>query len=589
MLWGRYVLVAVVWLLFLCRGTFAAEIALSPSATGPLKRACERLGDHVGELPGKINVERLDTADQWLGEEGYTISSRGRAISVRANSDAGLANGIYTLLRTMMIEDLASPFEKTWDVRDRPRFRWRSMMVAPYSFGAAHGFAAFSPDMWTLDQWREYLDYLRLFNMNRVGIYSMRLYDPAIPQTWPNKTRYETWKGAMDYAHELGMKFAWVGTANGVPQELWWRHPELRNQNEIGWRGCALCYSKARDRVRKTQRHTFEYFKDADYFTLMFSDGGGACYCDACSKDQAAVFIRITEDVQETLGEIGSDAEVIFWNWLLVGWYSQFPKAIPGYLEKYPQVKDIQKNVYERLPRDVVFEDIAVSPAVFGVIPDSLKPARQEGFETVVNFAYFMNPETSQSMFPRPLLKDTAATMAYSVEAKLDGVDGYRLSPSGRILNDFAFMRLVWNPDLSAEQLVDEMAGYLTEKKANRAKVAEAILALEAYWTTEEKDANIVKAVKLLEEARRDEPSRQLEYVADTTLMLGGVHQLSRPDISKEEADQVKNLIFAETTRRYILQGFGGTQYQWEPEARRYFDAFMGMWAPSHLRAEPAD
>ena len=102
----------------------------------------------------------------------------------------------------------------------------------------------FSPDQWAFKHWKQYLDYLRLFNLNRVAIYPMRLYDPAIPETWPNKERYAIWKQAMDYAHDLGLKFGWVQTANHVHQETWWRHPALCNEHEGGWKGCACATAR---------------------------------------------------------------------------------------------------------------------------------------------------------------------------------------------------------------------------------------------------------------------------------------------------------------------------------------------------------
>ncbi len=92
-------------------------------------------------------------------------------------------------------------------------------------------------------------------------------------------------------------------------------------------------------------------------------------------------------------------------------------------------------------------------------------------------------------------------------QAGIDGMDGYRLAPCGRILNDYVFMRLAWNPDLTAEELIDEMAGYLTENAANRAKVAEAIGALDAYWEGKDQLANIDKAAQLFDEAKAGESS----------------------------------------------------------------------------------
>ena len=563
-------------------------------ASIPVKRACDRLNGYLSAAPSAkggertIVVSRLANKAPDLGDEGYLIKTeRPATIAVRANTDKGLANGVYALLRTLMIDDFTDPFARTWDVRDKPFFRIRSMMVAPYNFGFAHGFSVLSPDRWAFKHWKEYIDYLRLFNLNRMGIYPMRLYDPEIPETLENKTRYEVWRQAMDYAHELGMEFTFVETGNFVPQELWWRHPELRCENEIAWAGAALCYNKARDLIRRTQRHTFEYFKDADHVLLMFSDGAGACYCDRCSQDQTAVFLRMVDDVKETLRDVGSDADVIFWNWALDFWYTTIAAGLPGYLDRFPQLKEIQNEVFKRLPHDVPFEDVSVVPRIWGGRADTLKRARQEGFKTVINFVYTMNPEASVFMFPQArihLMRDMAR---HSKGIQIDGLDGYRLSPATRVLNDFVFMRLAWNPDLTAEQLVDEMAGYLTTKKANRAKVAEAIMALENYWENNDPQTNIDRAAVLFDEAKADEPSRQLEYVADMVSLMPGLYRLSQKGTTAEEANAIKQRMFAQTQKRYILQGFGGTDIQWTPESQAFFNALVGMWAPVHLQAIP--
>jgi hypothetical protein len=561
----------------------------APSSV-PLQMACDRLAEYLQSCPesGEIRTSRHTEPDPALGEEGYAIRSEGRTITIEANTDAGAANGVYTLLRTLMIEDRTSPWERAWELREKPALRWRSMMVAPYNFGGAHGFSIFSPDQWTFQHWQAYLEYLRLLNLNVVGLYPMRLYDPAIPETWPNKTRYEIWEQVLDYAHRLGLKFTWVQTANQVHQETWWRHPELRPGHEFGWFGCSLCYSKGRDLVRQTQRHTFERFKNADYFMLMFSDGGGACYCDDCSRDQAAVFLRMVADTQETLRDVNSPARVIFWNWALDWWYRDLTGNIPEYSQKFPQVSRIQQDVFEQLSRDVVFEDITAVPAVFGGHQqDTLVQAKEQGFADVIAFAYVMNPELRMFAFPQPRIRMMSDMLQYVRDKGLAGIDGYRLAPHGRVLNDYVFMRLAWNPDLTPDQLIDEMAGYLTSRPENRAKVVEGIKALDAYWEGRDQLANSDRAATLFDEAKVGEPSYQLEYTADMLSLLPGIHRLNHGNLPPEEAAQVRQKLFAETQRRYILQGFGSTDYQWVPEANGYFREFLDLCVPVPVLSPP--
>ena len=144
-----------------------------------------------------------------------------------------------------------------------------------------------------------------------------------------------------------------------------------------------MCYSKARDLIRKTQRHTFEHFQEADFVVLMFSDGGGACYCDACTRDQAALFLQMVDDTRETLREVGSNTEVVFWNWALDWWYQENTRNIPGYSMRHPQIDEIQETSIRRLPKDVPFEDITAVPPFFGHHKiDTLRQAKELGFAT---------------------------------------------------------------------------------------------------------------------------------------------------------------------------------------------------------------
>ena len=57
----------------------------------------------------------------------------------------------------------------------------RSMQVAPYRFGASYGFAALSPDRWSFEQWKEYVDFMRLCNMTNLAMDRPGFTSPSIP------------------------------------------------------------------------------------------------------------------------------------------------------------------------------------------------------------------------------------------------------------------------------------------------------------------------------------------------------------------------------------------------------------------------
>ena len=51
-------------------------------------------------------------------------------------------------------------------------------------------------------------------------------------------------------------------------------------------------------------------------------------------------------------------------------------------------------------------------------------------------------PRGGEFAFPQPRLRQMIEIAQCVRDAGLDGIDGYRLASHGRVLNDFAFMRL---------------------------------------------------------------------------------------------------------------------------------------------------
>ena len=92
---------------------------------------------------------------------------------------------------------------------------------------------------------------------------------------------------------------------------------------------------------------------------------------------------------------------------------------------------------------------------------------------------------------------------------------------------------------------------------------------------------------RLFNEAKTGEASYQLEYTADMLSLLPGIHRLNLGNLPPEEAEQVRQKLFAETQRRYIVQGFGSTDYQWVPEANGYFREFLDLCVPVPVFTPP--
>ena len=123
----------------------ASVISLFENAPPPVRHAAGRLSDYTGipidrtkDREHSIRVDLGSAQNLKIGAQGYTIrTSEEGDISIRANTAEGVANGVYTFLRTLMIEHRKDPFSRPWEVEEKPQFPIRTMLVSPYRFGAS--------------------------------------------------------------------------------------------------------------------------------------------------------------------------------------------------------------------------------------------------------------------------------------------------------------------------------------------------------------------------------------------------------------------------------------------------------------------
>ncbi len=128
----------------------SASIHLPALVTTPLRHAANRLGDYTGipvsaEGTRQVRVELERPSQRRDRCRGLPDPKHGSDIVISANNETGLANGVYTLLRSLMIEHSVDPFARKWDIEEQPHFSFRSMMVAPYRFGGSYGYAVTEP------------------------------------------------------------------------------------------------------------------------------------------------------------------------------------------------------------------------------------------------------------------------------------------------------------------------------------------------------------------------------------------------------------------------------------------------------------
>lgn len=566
------------------------SIHLHANAPGPVRHGAHRLADYTGLTIGdgdtrdsRIIAELNSSMDPEIGHQGYMItggvSEPGRAadIAIKANHDEGLANGIYTLLRILIINQSRDPFSLKWDICERPHFPIRAMLIAPYRFGGSFGLAAMSPDRWSIEEWREYVDLMRLCNMTTLTMGSARMYHPQYPHSEREKWRYETWKEVMDYCHQVGMRFNWFTAPNIVCEQAFWDNPDLRADSaKANWYGNSLVWSKAKELILENQRFGLEFFAGLDGLELIFTDGGSISFDPETGADPAAYFADATRSYIDLMREAGNDADFVFWNWGLDVWAKVL--IPPDETERYPKYATMQDDIVGLLPKNVAWLDASMLTWIQCYAPfikargnpalrEHILFGREHGFEPVIDFFWCMNPEFSINMLPHPSVGRGIQEAHYARdELRSDGVMGYRLAPACRFADDYIFFRLASDPGMGENQLINEAAtllcsdfGKARQIKASTAEtvksVEDAIHRLERFWTTHELD-DIDASAAGFAASGADAPTH-LEFTRDAAVVLSYVARLAalRRDGDELEYERISYELYEKAKDMYVFQG----------------------------------
>ena len=568
------------------------NITIYNNATTPVRHAANKLAEYTGAIIGvkekgnpNVRIEIDVECSSEIGKQGYKIKSiNGSNILIAGNHDEGVANGIYTMIRTLMIENIKDPFTRNWSIEEKPWFSIRNINVAPYRFGGSFGYAVLSPDRWSIKEWMEYIDLLRLCNMTSLTLNpSGRLYHPDYLQTIREKWRYDVWREVIEYCHQVGIKINYMAMPGVVPQEIYWKNPDLRSiqQEAGGYFGCGLKWMKAKDIILDIYRYTLEYLRGFDGLEMIYSEAGFS-FDEETSSDPAAYFADVTYSYRNLLKEVGNDGEYIFWNWVFDLWSEVvLPESL---LKKYPKYRTLIDDLIPLLPKDITWIDASMLSVIqmFGPeirargnppLRDGVLLGKENGFSPVINCFWYMNPEYALNMLPHPYIGRGIQEAQYARdELQSDGVAGYRLAPPCKFLDDYTYFRLASDPSLSQSQIVGEMAGILCKKIGNQKNVKLAINMLEEFWTTHDPDT-IEKADCFFGNAVAGETSKILQNVSNGTTFLNYIVKLSQAKISDRQKAGLKRELYTRLKSMYIFQGIT-SDIIWQPES---FAHFVGM------------
>ena len=132
------------------------------------------------------------------------------------------------------------------------------------------GFEELSPDAWTFEEWKSYLERIRSLGANSVMIFLLALYHPDFPELEKNAWRYRVIREAIIYGKSLGLKMYVMWVYSMLPSPLWWKYPSLRAKVRTGYHGITFCWERREEHnILRIHRFIVDYFKEADGFCLF--------------------------------------------------------------------------------------------------------------------------------------------------------------------------------------------------------------------------------------------------------------------------------------------------------------------------------
>ena len=577
------------------------SITIYYNATIPVRHAVNKLAEYTGIIVGveekgkhSIRIELDVGCNSSIGKQGYIIRSIGESsILIAGNHDEGIANGIYTMIRTLMIENRKDPFTRNWNIEEKPWFSIRNINIAPYRFGGSFGYAVLSPDRWSIEEWMEYIDLLRLCNITSLTLNpSGRLYHPDYPQTIREKWRYDVWRKVIQYCHQVGIKINYMAMPGMVPQETYWKNPGLRSvqQEAGGYFGCGVKWMKAKKLILDIYRYTLKYLRGLDGLEMIYSEAGFS-FDEETSADPAGYFADVTNSYLGLLREVGNDGEYFFWNWVFDLWSEVvLPESL---LKKYPKYRTLLDDLIPLLPRDIAWIDASMLSIIqmFGPeiqarnnppLREGVLLGKEKGFSPVIDCFWYMNPEYALNMLPHPFIRRGIQEALYARdELKCDGVAGYRLAPSCKFLDDYTYFRLASDPSLSQEQLIGEMACILCKKVENQETVKLAINMLEEFWTTHDLKT-IENSDNFFNSASTGETSKILQDVSNAVTFLHYIVKISQPKVSEKQRRDLKRELYERLKTMYIFQGIT-SDVIWQPESYALFYSKVDLMVQQYL------
>ncbi len=448
------------------------------------------------------------------------VTGKKNEICIIAQGDRGLANGIYYLHMKLKEQQIKDPFSVQWNIFETPYFETRGMTM----FNLPFYLKGLCTDTWTVSEWIEYLNRLRSFNYTTViyAIHAGMLYNPEFEELRKNEWIYNVCEEVIDYAKTIGLETVILIVFNEFPPELWIKYPNARGYLNLA-QGLTYCSEKGKELGETVLQYTLQRFKNVDAWSLFAFEGGG-CKCDYCHKNVVDLVVDFIDFIKTN-----TDSKILYF----CTWFAYVHEKFYS-----PKVKGLRKDLFAKIPKGT---------KIFDVSRQTLKMAQNQGLE-VFDFLFLMDPEDgfeNSLIFPKPLLHTMKERIIDSIQnLKPRGIFGYRLLPKARFINDYAFARYLWNPQISIEDVISEIAGLLSARSEDKEQIQQVIQLIEEFWNDLAED-KLRECEKLLNDIIENKENilEPLKSIQEAVIILNLLFQYYSND-SERKRKSITNKIF---------------------------------------------
>ncbi|MFX1455888.1 MAG: hypothetical protein ACFFDB_10995 [Promethearchaeota archaeon] len=503
------------------------------------------------------NLKKID--DFLIYRDNRNIQNTETQIYILAIGDRGLANGLYHLYMKLKEQQTQNPFSINWNVFESPFFEMRCMMV-----NMSYGLDDLSTENWTLSQWKRYFNRLRSFNYTSIMFImtSFVIYHPDYEELEKNSWRYDVYDKLFKYAKEIGLEIILFHVFNALPTELWIKFPDIRAEIFL-YQGITHCTQKGKNVGDKLLNYTLKRFKNVSSHALITFEAGG-CNCEYCRNNLADLIVEYLNFIKEN----GNSERLFFMTWFA---------NVKEYFD-IPPIKGLRDQLFSKIPKEVKILDITRK---------TLKMAIDQGYE-VYDFVFLLDPEggvESQLIFPKPhinLLKERISDSIRALGSNLKGMVGYRVLPKTRFIDDYAFCRYLWNPEIAGKDIISEVAGLLASSINEKQSIINAIQLLEDFWTSFDgnklKESNKILEVVVKQQNEVPEP---LKSIQEATKILYLLFHYSSVD-SERLKDRIVHKIFQSMREMDTFQCYTSYNF-WDFRSFEMIKQRIGWWTDSGI------